>query len=371
MLNFAVAKIKPKWRFTKLYMDLQQRINAFSKLGQFLSQFNTNSIQKDNTVEANDLFFDGFKHQIKLAKEHNGWFTEANVYFSLESWANALKMSNITKWVGHYDFNNVEPKTIGIIMAGNIPLVGFHDFLSVLMSGHNVLVKQSSNDKHLLPYLAKYLEVVEPGFKNKITFSQDKLENFDAVIATGSDNTARYFEYYFKNKPSIIRKNRNSVAILTGKESKDQLEALSDDIFRYYGLGCRNVSKLFVPKTYNFDAFFNAVYKWHPVINEAKYANNYDYNKAVYLMSEFDMLENGFLMIKEDQSYASPIATVFYEYYESTEDLKVKTQEDKDKIQCIVADGFSENEIAFGHTQKPELWDYADNVDTVDFLLKI
>ncbi len=352
-------------------MDLQQRINAFSNLGQFLNQFGTNGIQKDDTVKANELFFDGFKHQIKLAKEHNGWFTDANVHFSLESWANALTTININKWISQYNSNNVEPKTVGIIMAGNIPLVGFHDFLSVLMSGHNVLVKQSSNDKHLLPYLAKYLEVVEPGFKNKITFTQDKLENFDAVIATGSDNTARYFEYYFKNKPAIIRKNRNSVAILTGKESKDQLEALSDDIFRYYGLGCRNVSKLFIPKDYNFDAFFNAVYKWHPVIHEAKYANNYDYNKAVYLMSEFDMLENGFLMIKEDESYASPIATVFYEYYNNSEELKTKLQQDSDKIQCIVANNFTENEVTFGHTPKPELWDYADNVDTVEFLLKI
>lgn len=352
-------------------MDLQQRINAFSKLGHFLSQFGTTSIQKDATVIANDLFFDGFKHQIKLAKEHNGWFTEANVFFSVESWANALTSTNINQWVSTYNFNNVEPKTVGIIMAGNIPLVGFHDFLSVLISGHRVLVKQSSNDKHLLPYLAKYLEVVEPGFKGKITFTQDKLETFDAVIATGSNNTARYFEYYFKNKPSIIRKNRNSVAILNGNESQDQLEALSDDIFRYYGLGCRNVSKLFVPKDYNFDAFFKAVYKWHPVIHEAKYANNYDYNKAVYLMSEFDMLENGFLMIKEDESYASPIATVFYEYYDTAANLKDKLQQDSDKIQCIVSNGFSENEVAFGHTQKPELWDYADDVDTVDFLLKI
>ncbi|WP_138433420.1 acyl-CoA reductase [Winogradskyella algicola] len=352
-------------------MILQQRINAFSKLGHFLSQFTTKGIQKDDTVQANDLFFEGFKHQIKLAKEHNGWFTEANVYFSLESWAHALTTKNINQWTRAYNFETIEPKTVGIIMAGNIPLVGFHDFLSVLISGHNVLVKQSSNDKHLLPYLAKYLEVVEPGFKGKITFTQDKLENFDAVIATGSDNTARYFEYYFRNKPSIIRKNRNSVAILNGNESKEDLEALSDDIFRYYGLGCRNVSKLFVPKDYNFDAFFNAVYKWHPVIHEAKYANNYDYNKAVYLMSEFDMLENGFLMIKEDKSYASPIATVFYEYYESKENLKNKLEEEHDKIQCVVANGFIKNEIAFGHTQKPDLWDYADAVNTVEFLLKI
>ncbi|MDB9721294.1 acyl-CoA reductase, partial [Winogradskyella sp.] len=321
-------------------------------------------------IEANDLFFDGFKHQLKLAREYNGWFTEKNLKFSLESWSNALTDTNINQWVGHYSFNSTAPKTVAIIMAGNIPLVGFHDFLSVLISGHSVLVKQSSNDKHLLPFLAKYLETVAPQFKGKITFTEQKLENFDAVIATGSDNTARYFEYYFKGKPSIIRKNRNSVAILTGQESTEQLEALSNDIFRYYGLGCRSVSKLFVPKDYNFEAFFKAVYKWHPIINESKYANNYDYNKAVYLMSEFNMLENGFLMIKEDKSYASPIATVFYEYYDTKKTMQQELAANKENIQCVVANGFLADEITFGNTQKPQLWDYADNVDTIEFLLK-
>ncbi|WP_296384800.1 acyl-CoA reductase [Winogradskyella sp.] len=352
-------------------MDLQQRINAFTKLGAFLCQFTTNGIKKDDTIIANDLFFNGFKHQMKLAKEHNGWFTEKNILFSIESWSKALTENNINHWTNKYNFNISNSKTVAIIMAGNIPLVGFHDFLSVLISGHNVLVKQSSNDKHLLPFLAKYLEIVEPEFKGKIKFTEQKLEGFDAVIATGSDNTARYFEYYFKDKPSIIRKNRNSVAVLTENETKEQLDSLSDDVFRYYGLGCRNVSKLFVPKNYNFDAFFNAIYKWHPIINEAKYANNYDYNKAVYLMSEFDMLENGFMMIKEDKSYASPIATLFYECYNNIEELQQKLTLTKDKIQCVVASGIVNNEIAFGETQNPQLYDYADNVDTVEFLLKI
>ena len=365
-----IAKIEPKHLITKPYMNLQQRINAFTKLGAFLCQFKTDGIKKDNTVVANDLFFEGFMHQIKLAKEHNGWFTKKNVFFSIESWSKALNESNINQWIEKYNFNIKEPKNVAIIMAGNIPLVGFHDFLSVLISGHNVIVKQSSNDKHLLPFLAKYLEVVEPEFKGKIKFTEQKLEDFDAVIATGSDNTARYFEYYFKNKPSIIRKNRNSVAILTGSETKEQLEALSEDVFRYYGLGCRNVSKLFVPKDYNFDEFFKAVYKWHPIINEAKYANNYDYNKAVYLMSEFNILENGFLMIKEDESHASPIATLFYEHYNTITELQEKLIKEKNNIQCIVAHNFSESEIEFGNTQHPQLWDYADNIDTVEFLLK-
>lgn len=352
-------------------MELQERINAFSKLGAFLAQFSKSPFKKDDTLEANSLFFDGFKHQIRLAQENNGWFTTDNVVYSFSSWSNMLTKRNLNTWLKKYHFNKIEPKTVAVIMAGNIPLVGFHDFLSVLISGHKVLVKQSSNDKHLLPYLAKYLEIVEPGFKGQINFTQEKLDDFDAVIATGSNNTARYFEYYFRGKPSIVRRNRNSVAILTGNETEEQLVALSDDIFRYYGLGCRNVSKLYVPEGYNFDTFFKAVYDWHPIIEETKYANNYDYNKAVYLMSEFDMLENGFLMLKEDKSYASPIATVFYEQYTDIEGLKEKLENDKELIQCIVSKGLTDKEVDFGNTQKPSLWDYADDVDTVDFLLTI
>ncbi|WP_303319015.1 acyl-CoA reductase [Flavivirga abyssicola] len=352
-------------------MNLQQRINAFVKLGDFLSQFSNEVIGKNDNVEHNDTFFEGFKHQLKLAEENNGWFTQENIRFSIKNWAEALTTKNLNKWLESYQINITKPKQVAIIMAGNIPLVGFHDFLSVLISGHHVLIKQSSNDKHILPYLAKYLEFVQPEFKGIMTFTEDKIEGFDAVIATGSNNTARYFEHYFKNKPSIIRNNRNSVAVLTGQESKEELVALSEDIFRYYGLGCRNVSKLFVPKNYNFDAFFEAMYHWHPIIDKAKYANNYDYNKAVYLMSEFDMLENGFLMIKEDESYASPIATVFYEYYDSPKQLKEKLNIETQQIQCIVSNGFTENEIAFGATQKPQLWDYADSVDSIEFLLAI
>ncbi|WP_034059063.1 acyl-CoA reductase [Lacinutrix jangbogonensis] len=352
-------------------MELQQRIIAFAKLGAFISQFSIEEFEKQDNIPHNDLFFDGFKHQIKLAQEYNGWFTKANIIFSLNGWSKSLTKNQLTKWTSAYNFNNNSTQSVAIIMAGNIPLVGFHDFISVLISGHSVIVKQSSNDKHLLPFLAKYLEHVEPNFKGKIKFTEGQLENFEAVIATGSSNTARYFEYYFKNKPSIIRKNRNSVSVLSGSETKEELENLSEDIFRYYGLGCRNVSKLFLPKDYNFDSFFEAIYKWHPIINEAKYANNYDYNKAVYIMSEFDMLENGFLMIKEDKSFASPIATVFYEFYSDTETLQNTLKNESDNIQCIVANGFTENEIQFGHTQKPELWDYADNVDTIAFLLKL
>lgn len=352
-------------------MNLEQRINAFVRLGEFLSQFSVAGIQKNEKVLHNDLFFDAFTQQIQSAKIHNGWFTEDNVLYALHGWSKLLNESTIKQWLETYHFKDITPKTVAVIMAGNIPLVGFHDFLSVLISGHNIVVKQSSNDQHFLPLIARYLEHVAPEFKGRIAFTNDKLEHFDAVIATGSDNTARYFEYYFKNKPSIIRKNRHSVAILTGNETEEDLINLSEDIFRYYGLGCRNVSKLFVPKDYNFDAFFNAMYHWHPIINEHKYANNYDYNKAVYLMSEFSLLENGFLMIKEDESYASPIATLFYEYYNAIDTLKDKLKTDKDAIQCIVSKGVLSDDVAFGQTQQPQLWDYADGVDTIAFLINL
>ena len=208
-------------------------------------------------------------------------------------------------------------------------------------------------------------------FKKKIVFTEEQLKDYDAVIATGSNNTARYFEYYFKNKPSIIRRNRNSVAVIQGNETPKDFEKLGEDIFQYFGLGCRNVSKIFVPRNFDFDLFFKEMYHQHEVIQHHKYANNYHYNKAVYLMTEFDILENGFLIIKEDKSYASPIASIFYEYYDDPIDLKVKLDEDSDKIQCIVANNFIEGDINFGQTQQPKLWDYADGVNTLDFLATI
>lgn len=352
-------------------MALAERINAFVKLGAFLQQFTTKHPEKDASIPFNELFFDGMLHQLKLAQEHNGWFTKENLTFAIENWSKALSLENLENWTKNYTLESVSSKKIAIVMAGNIPLVGFHDFLTVLIAGHEVIVKQSSNDKHLLPYLAKYLEYVEPNLKGKIRFTEEKLEGFDAVIATGSNNTARYFEYYFKDKPNIIRKNRNSVAVLTGNETEEQLVGLADDIFTYFGLGCRSVSKLFVPKGYDFDAFFKAMYEKSDIMNNAKYANNYDYNKAVYLMSLFDILENGFLMIKEDEKYASPIATVFYEYYEDINSLQEKLVADAENIQCIVADINMKNQIKFGQTQHPELHDYADGVDTLEFLTNL
>lgn len=342
--------------------------NNFVELGKFLSQFSLENNQQNEQVKYNDLFFNSFVDLIALSQSHNNWFTPENVHFSISSWSDALTENNLNQWLSAYNFIEKEPKNVGLILAGNIPLVGFHDFLSVLISGNNVLVKTSSKDDYLIKFLAKYLIALDNRFNEKITFVEGKLENYDAVIATGSDNTARYFEYYFKNKPSIIRKSRNSVAVLTGNETPEEMTLLSEDVFRYFGLGCRNVSKIFVPKNYNFDAFFNGMYAQKDVIYYEKYANNYDYNKAVFLMSNFQLLDNEFLTIKEDTSHASPISSVFYEYYEDVNEVKARIQQDAEMIQCVVSNGIIENSVYFGNTQKPNLWDYADNVDTLDFL---
>jgi hypothetical protein len=342
--------------------------NNFVELGKFLSQFSLENNQQNEQVKYNDLFFNSFVDLIALSQSHNNWFTPENVHFSISSWSDALTENNLNQWLSAYNFIEKEPKNVGLILAGNIPLVGFHDFLSVLISGNNVLVKTSSKDDYLIKFLAKYLISLDNRFNEKITFVEDKLENYDAVIATGSNNTARYFEYYFKNKPSIIRKSRNSVAVLTGNETPEEMTLLSEDVFRYFGLGCRNVSKIFVPKNYNFDAFFNGMYAQKDVIYYEKYANNYDYNKAVFLMSNFQLLDNEFLTIKEDTSHASPISSVFYEYYEDVNEVKARIQQDAEMIQCVVSNGIIENSVYFGNTQKPNLWDYADNVDTLDFL---
>ena len=352
-------------------MNLLERIQAFEKLGKFLSQFKGSGLSKNVSIEGNDLFFESVSTQIDAAVHYNGWFTKENVLYSLETWSQELSYANLKQWTDGYHFTSKPIKTVGIVTAGNIPLVGFHDFISVLMSGNKVQIKQSSSDQKLLPVLIDYLQAVEPRFKERIFITEIPLKDFDAVIATGSNNTARYFEHYFQKYPNIIRKNRNAVAILTGNESDKELDSLGDDIFRYFGLGCRSVSKIFVPKNYDFDKLFKAIYRQGDILTYMKYKNNYDYNKTIYLMSQIPLIENGFLVLKEDESYSSPIATLFYEYYDTISDLTQKLETEKDKIQCVVGKDLSIEHIEFGNTQHPKLWEYADGVDTMKFLLEL
>ncbi len=353
-------------------MLLNQRITAFSKLGSFLSNFQSDIDFTEKKLMLEHKWYTGFAEHIHKAHIHNAWFTETMVRLAIKGWEESLTENSLKNWMVNYDGEKQSSsKKVAVVMAGNLPLVGFHDFLSILITGHEVIAKLSSNDRQLLPYLAEVLIAIEPGFTGKITFTEEKLPSFDAVIATGSNNTARYFEYYFRDRPHIIRKNRNGIAVLTSHETPEQLDGLADDIFSFYGMGCRSVSKIYIPEDYDIDIFFNHMYTYKEVINHNKYVNNYDYNKAVYLMGLESLLDNNFMILKKDTALSSPIAVVFYEKYRTINTLKTQLEEQGEQIQCIVSSGFTENEIPFGEAQRPQLTDYADEVDTIAFLLKI
>lgn len=311
---------------------------------------------------------------IKDEYHYNAWFTPANVQNAVEAIGRMLNKPDLLTWLNRYQLNSTGPKNIGLVLAGNIPLVGFHDVLCTLITGNHAQIKASTQDSRLIRTVLDRLTAIEPAFKEQYTFTE-RLANFDAVVATGSNNTSRYFEYYFSKVPHIIRKNRNSVAVLTGSETNEQLHDLGHDIFDYFGLGCRNVSKLFVPKGYNFEPFFEAIESYNPIIHHHKYNNNYDYNKSIYLVNRDKHLDNGFLLLKEDKSLTSPLAVLFFEYYESIDALSDILQQENDKIQCIVtsapSSGRLEAAVPFGQSQHPVLWDYADGVDTMDFLTKL
>ncbi len=337
-------------------MKVEEHVSAFAKLGEYFLKIETDA---------------NFHEKIISAKKHNGWFTETNVLYALKSLGESLSKEKLEKWITDYTLQspNLQPLTVGVIMAGNIPCVGFHDFLCVLMSGNIIAMKLSSDDKILMKAVAEKLVDIEPRFSDKIIFTE-KMKGMDAVIATGSNNTSRYFEYYFSKYPHIIRKNRSSVAVLSGDETEDQLKGLGKDIFSYFGLGCRNVSKLFVPENYSFNTFFESIYNFNYVIDNKKYANNYDYNRTVYLMNSIPVLDNNFLLLKKDAGYHSPVGVLHYENYADLNSLRERLRMDAAKIQCIVSDSMKEG-VPFGKSQCPQVWDYADGTDTIKFLLSL
>ena len=348
-------------------MNLEKRIIAFAKLRETLQSFALDSSSNSDLKEA-----------IKKAHQYNGWFTEENVLNMIAEIGKSLVEGKIRKWLSNYKIENDKSseKKVGVIMAGNIPLVGFHDFLCVLMSGNIFSGKLSSDDEHLLPAFAKILIEIEHEFKKQIHFIKEPLNksaNISAMIATGSNNSARYFEYYFKKYPHIIRKNRNAIAILDGTETKEDLINLGKDIFQYFGLGCRSVSKIFIPQDYVLDKLFEAIVDFGDVIHHNKYANNYNYYRTIYLLNKEKFLDNNFLLVKESEQIASPVATLHYERYKSKEELSVRLEKEKENIQCTATNPKSQilnpKCLPFGQTQSPELWDYADGVDTLEFLL--
>lgn len=337
-------------------------IKAFSALGNYL-------IQPDEELQ----------HLIDSASNYNAWFTSEQTANAVNSIGMMLNKADLTTWIENskpltYNLQqpacNRQPKSVGLVLAGNIPLVGLHDILCVLASGNRALIKLSSQDKLLLPHIIAKLIDFEPVFANQIVYL-DRLENFDAVISTGSNNTSRYFEYYFAKVPHIIRKNRNSVAVLSGNESRADLNLLGKDIFGFFGLGCRNVSKIYVPEEYIFNTFFESIESFNTIGNHHKYNNNYDYNKSIYLINGEQHLDNGFLLLKQDENLASPLAVLYYETYQDVKLLEEKLELMKAQIQVIVSNTklvISAPIVKFGQSQQPKLWDYADGIDTMEFL---
>ena len=333
-------------------MELIRRKQAFIDLGQRLDNI-------DKTL------FDSIV--TKAAK--NPWFSHENLKLSFKGLASYLKGENLEQWINQYKIEEGQPKKIGVVMAGNIPMVGIHDLICILISGQHLVAKLSSQDDVLIPFILDQLIEIEPGFKDSISIV-DQLKNIDAVIATGSDNTSRYFDYYFSKYPNIIRKNRTSIAILNGNENQDDLQLLADDIFSYFGLGCRNVSKLFLPQGKKLDEIIPHFEKYSYIHDHTKYHNNYYYNKSILLVNQTEHLDSGYALFQESVSLSSPISVIYYEYYQDIEQLKTMLDPLKDKIQCIVTKMDQiESRIPYGKAQNPELWDYADNIDTMEFLL--
>lgn len=336
-------------------MNLSERIKAFDLLGDKIDRLSEEEREKI----------------IERARSLNAWFVPESINLSLKGISLFLKDENLLNWASRYDLNDEKNRKVGLAMAGNIPLVGFHDYLCVLISGNQAVIKLSSQDSYLLPTINSWLIEIEPRFADRVHF-EERLNNVDAIIATGSDNTARYFEYYFRKIPHIIRKNRSSVAILMGEEETQHLTELGKDVFSYFGLGCRNISKVFVPEGYEFIELLDSWDCYKEIINHHKYANNYDYQKSILLVNKVPHLDNGFILLTQNELLVSPISVLYFETYTTQLDLKKKINSQKEKIQCIVsANGWFEESIPFGQAQFPALWDYADGIDTLKFLIEI
>jgi hypothetical protein len=345
-------------------MNLKERAGALKQLGNVVYEALTNKSSEHGTI---------LNEAILQAEMKNPWFTRENIEKALLSIAGMLENIELQDFEKHgYSFSDENPLTVAIIMAGNIPLVGFQDFAHVLISGHTALCKMSTDDDVLLPVIADVLVRIEPRFADSIIFAEKFIRNFHAVIATGSNNTARYFDYYFSTYPHIIRKNRNSVAVLTGNESADELSLLADDIFSYFGFGCRNVSELYVPDGYEFKHFIEACKKYERFTQHTKYMNNYEYYKAIHLVSSTPFTDGGFFMLLKSDQIASPPGIIHYVPYKHIEEVKQQLDLLHEQLQCVVSQSADiGNAIPFGTSQSPGFFDFADGVDTLKFLSEL
>jgi hypothetical protein len=333
-------------------MTNNERIEGFVKLGE--------RIQSITPTELSSLTAN--------VQNENAWFTPESVSLALKGITQLIQEPSLSQWANRYNLNTSSPRKIGVVMAGNIPLVGFHDLLSVVIAGHQLVAKLSSQDSVLMKFVREELIRIDARFADFILF-EERLNKVDALIATGSDNTARYFEYYFRNVPHIIRKNRSSCAAVMGEESSEEFVDLGKDIFSYFGLGCRNVSKIFLPEGYDFIPMLKSWEPFQPIANHHKYANNYDYQKSILLINQNHFYDTGFLLVTENQNLVSPISTVYYEFYSDQQDLQDKIKSNLPKLQCVVsANGWFDGSVPFGEAQFPKVDDYADGVDTLAFL---
>lgn len=347
-------------------MTLQERISAFCELGRFFREYTDGHVPSDLKGLASELnqLIEGYRHK-------NAWFTEDHLMHALSHWGNLLICDPIQQFLSGYTMP-VHPRTVALVMPGNIPMVGFHDFLCILITGHKVIVKPSSKDPDLPVLVSRILCQIEPGFEAFITFTNEPMKGFDAMIVTGSNETAKHFEEYCSKYPHICRRNRTSVAILTGDESTKELEALSEDIFRYFGLGCRNVTKIFVPENYQFDSLYNALVKWQWMGSHNKWANNYDYHKSVYLMNRIDFSDGGFFILKKEDGFFPPLSVIFYNHYSDICILAAELKEMEHQLQCVVSNSDKvDNAIKTGTSQLPLLSDFADGVNTLQFLCNL
>lgn len=336
-------------------MNLRERISAFASLGNFLQNI---------PAEEQDRY-------IRLAQSRNGWSTPANIRFSINVWANLLQEQGLKEWVKAYEIPDEQPhpKQVGLVMAGNIPLQGFHDLLCVLISGHRLSVKLSASDP-LPQLLTQRLLEIEPRFASFVAF-REQLKGMDAYIASGSESTIRNFEYYLRNKAHILRKNRNSCAVLSGNETTEDLKFLGRDMLQYWGLSSRNVGKLFVPRDYYFPPLFEAIEPWSDLQNYHKWVNNYDYYKSILLVNGDPHLDTGFLLFKEQEALASPVSVIYYQHYKDAAELEQLIEQHSGMLEIIVGSKDVPSTTGFGQAHRPGLGEYTDGVDTLYFLLNL
>ncbi|MFM7310711.1 MAG: acyl-CoA reductase [Flavobacteriales bacterium] len=343
---------------------IQQSVRSAAQLGRVLKALSEKAPWPGFSIGLDEAEYQHAVNELQRASLVNAWFTPDSIAKALGQWAELMQEETLIAWLESEDARPMNSMRVGIIAAGNIPMVAWHDILSAVLLQAHVTVKLSSDDPVLIPMIMN----IWKKFDDAISFQwlEGKLEKQDAVIATGSNNTSRYFDYYFRDTPHIIRKSRTSVAVLNGTESSEDLRALGHDVFDYFGMGCRSVSKIFMPIDFEINRFIEAIFDFNPIVNHHKYANNYDYHKAVWLLNREELLDNGFLMFKECADLHAPTGSVFYSRYSSLEEVRDWLGENQEQVQCVIGSDY----LPFGSSQRPGLTDYADHVNVIQFLME-